>query len=73
MEAVRTIVSAERLTPLISLPWNTKNLQDRYYNNFYLEKNTLRCEVSVENLEGCLTQRKKDILFLLSTENYEDI
>jgi len=54
MEAVRTIVSAERLTPLISLPWNTKNLQVEVIVIPILEKNTLRCEVSVENLEGCL-------------------
>ena len=54
MEAVRTIVSAERLSPLINLPWNLTNLQVEVIIIPIVEKNTQTSEVSIENLEGCL-------------------
>lgn len=54
MEAVRTIVSADMLTPIISLPWISKNLQVEVIVMPIAEKTVRRSEISVENLEGCL-------------------
>ena len=54
MEAVRTILSAERLSTLINLPWNLTNLQVEIIVIPIAEKTTQRSEVSIESLEGCL-------------------
>ena len=54
MEAVRTIVSAERLTPLINLPWNLTNLQVEVIVIPIAKINTQQSDEAVENLEGCL-------------------
>jgi hypothetical protein len=54
MNAVRTTVSADMLSPIINLPWASKNLQVEVVVITLDERTTRRSEVSVENLEGCL-------------------
>ena len=54
MEAVRKIVSADLLTPIINLPWRSKNLQVEVIVIPLLEGTTRTTEVSVKSLEGCL-------------------
>ena len=53
MEAVRTIVSADMLTPIINLPWVSKNLKVEVIVMPIVETTTRRSEV--EKLEGCLS------------------
>ena len=54
MEAIREIVSAETLSPIINLPWKSKGLQVEVIVVPYFKEKYQRREVSVESLEGCL-------------------
>ena len=54
MEAVRTIVSADKLAPIINLPWVSKNLQVEVVIIPIVDKTTRQRAVSVVKLEGCL-------------------
>ena len=72
MEAVRTIVSADMLTPIINLPWFSKNLQVEVIVIPIEEKITLRNEVSVENLEGCLRSYANPALWEKEQYAWED-
>jgi hypothetical protein len=54
MEAVRKIVSADMLKPIIELPWVSKNLQVEVIVIPMEKKRLQQREVSVDSLEGCL-------------------
>jgi len=54
MEAVRTIVSADVLTPIIDLPWATQDLQVEVIVIPQTKKKIQQQEISVESLAGCL-------------------
>ena len=56
MDVVRTTVSADKLLPIINLPWATKNLQVELIVIPINEKTTQQQKVSVESLEGCLKE-----------------
>ena len=72
MEAVRTIVSADMLTPIINLPWASKNLQVEVIIMPIVEKTTRRSKVSVENLEGCLQFYANPALWEKEQHAWED-
>ena len=54
MEAVRTIVNADALAPIIDLPWATRDLQVEVIVIPRAKETTRQQEVSVESLAGCL-------------------
>ena len=54
MEAVRTIVNADVLAPIIDLPWATRDLQVEVIVIPRAKAATRQHEVSVESLAGCL-------------------
>ena len=72
MEAVRTIVSADMLTPIINLPWVSKNLQVEVIVMPIVEKTTRRSAVSVEKLEGCLRSYANPALWEKEQHAWED-
>ena len=55
MEAVRKIVSADLLTPVIDLPWKTKNMQVEVIV-FPLNEVIIPRAVIGKNLKGCLKE-----------------
>ena len=55
MEAVRTIVNADVLTPVIDLPWKTKNMQVEVIV-FPLNEVIVPRTVTGKNLKGCLKE-----------------
>jgi hypothetical protein len=54
MEVVRTIVSADRLTPIIDLPWASRGLQVEVIVIPQVKETSQRRKVSVDSLKGCL-------------------
>jgi len=54
MEAVRKIVNAEVLTPIIDLPWKSKGMQVELIVMPFYEKTSHRA-IS-KNLKGCLKE-----------------
>jgi len=54
MEAVRTIVNADVLAPIIDLPWSTSGLQVEVIIKPRAKETIREQEVSVESLAGCL-------------------
>jgi hypothetical protein len=54
MEAVRKIISADILAPIIDLPWSSKGLQVELIVMPYKKETSQEREVPVESLKGCL-------------------
>ena len=62
MEAIREIVSAEMLSPIINLPWKVKDLQVEVIVMPYIKETFQQRKVSIESLEGCLKEYANPIL-----------
>jgi hypothetical protein len=56
MEAVRTIVSADALSPIIDLPWASKNMQVEVLVFPIANRPAQQDDISVESLKGCLKE-----------------
>jgi hypothetical protein len=54
MEALRTIVNADVLKPIIDLPWKSNGMEVEVIVIPHVKKTIQRREVSVESLKGCL-------------------
>jgi len=56
MEAVRKIVSAELIKPVIDLPWASKDMQVEVIVFPFTEQQVTHNEGNVKRLKGCLKQ-----------------
>ena len=72
MEAVREIVSADILSPIINLPWKSKGLQVEVIVMPYVRETFQRRKVSIESLEGCLKEYANPALWEKEKHAWED-
>ena len=56
MEAIREIISADMLLPIINLPWKSKDLQVEVIVIPQFKEQSQERKVSIESLEGCLKE-----------------
>ena len=54
MEIVRKTMSAERLIPVIELPWKSKDLQVEVIVIPLVKEKSHKREISIESMKGCL-------------------
>ena len=72
MEIVRKIVSADMLTPIIDLPWASKNLQVEVIVIPQIKKTSQQRKVSVESMMGCLKEYANPALWEKEQYAWED-
>jgi hypothetical protein len=56
MDAVRKIISADMLTPIIDLPWKAKGMQVEVIVIPYIHETSQKRDVSIQSLKGCLKE-----------------
>jgi len=56
MEAVREIISADMLLPIMNLPWKSKDMQVEVIVMPYMEKTPQQRKIDFRKLKGCLKE-----------------
>jgi hypothetical protein len=72
MEVVRKIVSADKLTDIVDLPWSSKDLQVELIVIPQAKETKPRRVVPVESLEGCLREYANPALWEKEKHAWEE-
>jgi hypothetical protein len=72
MEAVRKIVYADMLQPIIDLPWRSKDLQVEVIVIPHIKETLQQRKVSVDSLEGCLQKYANPALWEKEQQAWEE-
>jgi len=72
MEVVRKILSANSLSPVIDLPWTSKDLEVEVIVIPQIKKASNQRKISVESMEGCLKEYANPSLWGKEKHAWED-
>jgi hypothetical protein len=72
MEVVRKIVSADKLTDIVDLPWSSKDLQVELIIIPQAKETKPRRVVSVESMAGCLREYANPALWEKEKHAWEE-